>query len=498
MYDNPKMQGLPFRNARTGLACASLAGTLLGMALMVPGCMLAGSPGSSSLGSASTSSNRIDAPDSNSGQQITMAELDGLTKAYADRYMTLIVAACDDISRANPSLEQRRMANLFKTASVTAIYDVATNPDPFTQLIDMLLVVTLQSMVWIDEDNATKLFPGRDEFLVLAIRRAREDIWELARRVMTPKQLDDLDRLMVEWRRQNQDIQFVSFVRFGDFADRRGKSIISEVRSGGGFLAPAKQAIDETRLLAERIFYITKRAPFILSWQAQTIADDLLIKPEVSGALSQLDQIASAADRAASAAESIPALVTSERQALIAEIDAHEKQLSEALAGYRAAVGDTRSLVTELNATMSGATEALAGADQVAKSLDQTIGTLDAFMSAHTAPAGSEPFEIEPFAAAIRDLTLAVKELNALMVSTESLIGSESLNARLDQLNAVADGRLAVAHEHGASLIDLAFTRALMLAIALFLLAIAYRLLTMLLKRDNRSPNNPSGAAPPA
>jgi hypothetical protein len=363
--------------------------------------------------------------------QITMSELDGLTKAYADRYMTLIVAACDEVSRANPSLQERRMANLFKTASVTAIYDVATNPDPFTQLIDMLLVVTLQSMVWIDEDNAARVFPGRDEVLVLAIRRAREDIWELARRAMTPKQLDDLDRLMVEWRRQNQDIQFVSFVRFGDFADRRGKSIISEVRSGGGLLAPAKQAIDETRLLAERIFYISKRAPFILSWQAQTIADDLLIKPEVTDALAQLDQVADAADRAAVAAESIPALITSEREALFSELDAREADLAEAMTGYRAAVADTRALVTELNTTMTGASEALAGADQLARSLDHTIGTIDTLIG----EPGAEPFTIEPYAAAIRDLTTTVQELNTLIASTESLLGSSSLEARIEQLH---------------------------------------------------------------
>lgn len=470
----------------------SVAGLVLSAALglALSACIVAAPSGSSTGGASRSAETPTAAPKPG---QITMAELDGLTKAYADRYMTLIVAACDEISRANPSLEERRMANLFKTASVTAIYDVATNPDPFTQLIDMLLVVTLQSMVWIDEDNAARIFPGRDEVLVLAIRRAREDIWELARRAMTPKQLDDLDRLMVEWRRQNQDIQFVSFVRFGDFADRRGKSIISEVRSGGGLLAPAKQAIDETRLLAERIFYISKRAPFIISWQAQTIADDLLIKPEVTGALAQLDQVADAADRAAAAAESIPGLITSEREAIFAELDARGGELAEAMTGYRAAVADTRLLVTDLNTTITSATDALTGADQVARSLDQTIQSLDELMGERDENAA--PFDIEPYTATVRELTTSIRELNALIASTDALLGSSNLDDRLQQFNTIAETNLAGARTHGASLIDLAFLRAVMLAVVVFFLAVGYRLICMLLKRDTRSPKNPSTAS---
>lgn len=473
------------RTTATPAACA-----LSALALTLGGCIVF--PNSEDAGAASSSNASAGYQPPPKPGQITMSELDALTKAYADRYMTLVVAACDDIIKDNPSLEQRRLANMFKTASVTAIYDVATNPDPFTQLIDMLLVVTLQSMVWIDEDNASLAFPERDEILVLALRRAREDVWELARRVMTAKQLDDLDRLMVEWRRQNQDVQFVSFVRFGDFADRRGKSIISEVRSGGGLLAPAKQAIDETRLLAERIFYISKRAPFILSWQAQTIADDLLIKPEVSTALAQLDQIADAADRAASAAEKVPTLITSEREALISELDAREKQLSETLAAYRAAVADTRALLADVNATM-------AGAGDVTASLNTTITAVDTLLAnqALRAPGDpdAEPFTIEPYAAAVRDLTLAVRELNTLVSSTGSLVGSPALDARIEQLNQAADAQLAAARSHGGSLIDLLFVRAAMLAAFVFLLAVAHLFLSMVLKRDNRKPNTSSGAA---
>lgn len=434
--------------------------------------------------------------------EMTLLKLDGLTKAYADRYMTLVVSACDEIAANNPSLEQRRMANLFKTASVTAIYDVATNPDPFTQLIDMLLVVTLQTMVWIDEDHASEVFPEREEILVLALRRAREDIWDLARQVMTPNQLNELDRLMVEWRRENRDVQFVSFVRFGDFANRRGQSILAEVRSGGGLLAPTRQAIDETRLLAERVFYLAKRTPFLISWQAQAAADDLLIKPEISGTLEQVEKVAAAADRAATAAESLPAAVAAEREALLTAFDEREEQLHAALESYRAAVADSRLLVQDVDSAIAGTEQALGAARAVSESLTELARTLDALMARHAnAPADpdapSRPFDINEYAAAVQDLTVTVRELNTLVASTGSLIDSRAFEDRLDQLNAAVANHIAATRTEAVGLMDHAFRRAVMLAVVVCILAILYRgvslvLTRMLRTRDASHPNNPS------
>ena len=41
-----------------------------------------------------------------------------------------------------------------KLVQVSSILDIVTNADPFTQLLDLTLVVTLQSQKWIDEDLA--------------------------------------------------------------------------------------------------------------------------------------------------------------------------------------------------------------------------------------------------------------------------------------------------------------------------------------------------------
>jgi len=57
--------------------------------------------------------------------------------------------ACDQIEQDNPSATQRRMAHELKLYCATSAFDIASNPDPYTSLLDMTLsvggAVTVQS-----------------------------------------------------------------------------------------------------------------------------------------------------------------------------------------------------------------------------------------------------------------------------------------------------------------------------------------------------------------
>jgi hypothetical protein len=100
---------------------------------------------------------------------------------------------------------------------------------------------------------------------------------------MTADQLEVIDCLIWDWRRRNPGIELVSYVRFDDFASARGKSIIADVKSGGGLLAPvgeATKAVVEMRILAERAFFYAKRLPFLLNWQVRAAVDDVLAESE--------------------------------------------------------------------------------------------------------------------------------------------------------------------------------------------------------------------------
>ncbi|MEQ1517790.1 MAG: hypothetical protein ABL931_15010, partial [Usitatibacteraceae bacterium] len=277
------------------------------------------------------------------GALVTMDELDQLTYAFADRYLTYIVSACEAIEKDNPNAEQRRLAHQIKLVQVSSIYDIVTNADPFTQLLDLTLVVTLQSQKWIDENQAERWFGERARPLIAASRKAREDIWRIAARVMKPDQLEVLDYLIWDWRQKNRDIQLVSYVRFDDFASTRGKSAVAEVKSGGGFLAPvdeAKKAVDEVRLLAERAFYISKRMPFLMNWQMRSAIDETLNDPQVKDITSNFTRVSSTLDR-------IPADIARERAAIFSEMYKQQPFLNNMFAQVRGGVGEANQLVAQ-------------------------------------------------------------------------------------------------------------------------------------------------------
>jgi hypothetical protein len=206
------------------------------------------------------------------GHTITGAELDELTRAFADRYVGLLSSTCDALKKDNPDPVQRREAQDLTLNAATNVYDIASNADSFTRMLDLVVVTTLLSQVWVDDDRAGDVFGDRGEVLVRSLHHGRVEAWALAARVLRPDQLDVLDYTIWDWRRQNPDMVRASFVRFSNFALDRGKSANADVLAAGGFfksIGQTGQSVDEARLLTERMFYRLKREPTLLRWQAE-------------------------------------------------------------------------------------------------------------------------------------------------------------------------------------------------------------------------------------
>jgi hypothetical protein len=391
-------------------------------------------------------------PAAKRADQITQEELEQLTYGFADRYLTYIITATERIERDNSDSVQRRRAHLVRLVQVSAIYDIATNADPFTRLLDLMLVVTLQSQKWIEEDQAERWFGERAVPLIQASRKAREDIWQIAARTMTTDQLEVIDYLIWDWRRRNPGIELVSYMRFDDFAAERGKSIIADVKGGGGLLAPvgqATQAVDEMRLLAERAFFYAKRLPFLINWQVRAAVDDVLSESEareISGAL--LDASRTLAQ--------LPQHIGREREAVFAAINKEQPMFESLASQYRGAISDTADLVAAM--------------DDLTRSSQQTLQMLDHVALAKGA--NGYLFDIREYSATVEKLITALQEANRLAGVTVAVMD----NVQPQQLDLIARGGAAHAQSLADGVIDRAFWRAVALIIVFFVMLALYRL----------------------
>jgi len=352
--------------------------------------------------------------ETDSNQPIMSAELDELTRAFADRYVGLLYSACDALKKDNPDPVQRREAQVLMVDCATNIYDIASNADAFTRMLDLVVVTTLVSQVWIDDDRVAEVFAGREKLLIRALHHGRVEAWALAAQVLRPDQIDLLDYLLWDWRRHNPDMVRVSFVRFSNFAIGRGKSANSEVLAAGGFYANVGrqgQSIDEARLLAERMFYMLKREPTLLRWQVDTLKEDIFNV-----------------------------------------LDDRIKQTDATVANVRAVVSEANELVTSIEPTSKSLNEML-------KTADSVFARFEAWDRWSVDLPGYRKFDIREYTEGLKELAVAVGKMNDMLKSSNELLGSPEWDRRIQQVSQSADERMKMAAEQSQLVMHNAFRR---------------------------------------
>ena len=415
------------------------------------------------------------------GPAIGSAQLDQLTQAFADRYVGLLASARDALKKDNPDPKQRSEAQYLLMNGATNIYDIASNSDCVARVLDLIVVTTLLSQVWIDDDRATEIFGDRAQPLIHALHQGRVEAWAMAAQVLRPEQLDLLDYLLWNWRRHNSDmarvyVQRIQFVRFSDFAVGNGKSAEAEVLAAGGLFANVAQATEEigqARLLTERMFYILKREPTLLRWQAETLQDTMLADPQVSQTLADMHRLTDQIER-------LPKNVAAERQALLSALDERMNRADAAAAEVKAVLGEAKQLVAAMGTAGDSLRETLKMADGLYARYSALAG--------RTTAAESRPFDIREYTEAMKELAVATDKVNEVLKSSNELLGSPEWNRRVQQMNEAADAGVRRAGEQSDQLVNHLFRRVyavlgILFAIVITGLGVAFVLARQLMKR---------------
>jgi hypothetical protein len=394
--------------------------------------------------------------------RMTLATLDQQCMAFGERYLNAVRNGCDEVEQGAQDLQVRADAHLLKLRTANSVYDILTGSSPFAKLMDLVVLVELQYRVLVTDEVAVQVY-GRElaPALVRALFEGRADVWRVADLVLKPDQRKVLADMIDTWRARYPDVQVVAGVRFSEFSEYRGKSVLDGVPLGSGLLAPVSEAtrqIEETRMLAERGLFMTKRMPQLVRWQAEALFNSMMLHPEIR-------KLTETAVRVAGVLETLPARVADERAAIMKRMEDREKAIGAIAQDVRVTASDVKDIVKEFHPLLQESEGVLEAANVLAEKFSPPQG-------AKEAPKDSHPFDIREFTTTVREL--------------RGLLESPAWTARLAEINQAAQSRVKDAGLEVDHLVSSFFWHSVVLIVLAFGLALAYRLIT------RRPPSRPA------
>jgi hypothetical protein len=133
------------------------------------------------------------------------------------------------------------LAQSFLRNGVVASLDIAVGPNPSVNLLDLLVLTSLQT--WSFESNW--IASGIGDAGIPAIERlkkAEAEVWTVAKDILSEEQLETIRGLINAWIAENPHRTVVSLVRFREFADERKMSSLTMRQRARGLLKTISEA----------------------------------------------------------------------------------------------------------------------------------------------------------------------------------------------------------------------------------------------------------------
>lgn len=243
-----------------------------------------------------------------SGEAMTREELEDHVRRFADRYYTRMALAIATIRKTATNDKEVEILQGWQTIAQTTTVDIAIGPNPVTNLMDMMVLTSLEKMVIRDYWMPEVFGEDRGGILLQASTMVEEDIWTIANDVLTAEQQQDLTDLVTEWHAQNPDQIYPWLIRMSEFSGQRAASLDAVKQSGGMLKAvhQAREAAEEMQAFGERVLFYLQRAPAMTSNAMETSVLQLLGGRHVADVLEDTDRFVNAVERLVDVIESLP------------------------------------------------------------------------------------------------------------------------------------------------------------------------------------------------
>ncbi len=397
----------------------------------------------------------------------------------SDNYITATVSRVDRLRRQDRPIDRAEALNL-KLAFSSNVYAVATGSNALASLVDMLVLTTI-SRIRTEKYWLPKVYGESARPILEAMRDQESQTWEFAKTILTAEQLAELRASIESWRneRASRPTTVSTFVTIGLVAEvtKAGRKKASSLPSGVfamldidplAGLDPATRELAQTRLFAERALYLGQRMPQLIGWQMELFTLKTASIPEIQQLLTNSTQLAASGDRLSRVVEEAPALLSSEREKIVAALKSQQ--------------GGLTALSHELGRTLAEGTKMAVSTDAALKTFHGVVAQFD------TGPSdpSSEPFRIRDYAETATDIAHMAERLTELLSALQPNLGPENFA----RLSAQADAIAKRTERRGQEMVDYAFRKGLLfvaLSTAILLAAgLAFRLAGAKIARASR------------
>ncbi|HEY7090700.1 MAG TPA: hypothetical protein VH518_21570 [Tepidisphaeraceae bacterium] len=287
----------------------------------------------------------------------------------ADDFITAIADIYSKVEARAETPEKSAFVREQKVDLALGALNNAVNPYPFAGLMDTIVLMSLARQM--TEDPWSREILGQaDTEAILAVLNAQEaTAWQLASHYLSDDQITELRQLIAKWRSDNPQQRFVAHVRLVDFLDASAAAQSNQPRSptsvfGLLFLDPlagidpAVRQLEQSRDVAERMFFYFQRVPMILSWQTEMLYRRMLSAPQLTRTIDTVSSFSEASGRMADASKQIAATVETFRKEIPEQRRETIDQLQHLVTSEREATISqaTTRIASEREAVLSQAT----------------------------------------------------------------------------------------------------------------------------------------------
>ena len=298
-------------------------------------------------------------------------------------------------------------------AQVTGV-DIAIGPNPVTNLMDMMVLTSLEKMVIRDYWKPEVFGEERGDILLQASTIVEKDIWTIANDVLTAEQQQILADLIVEWHAENPDQIYPWMIRMSQFSGQRAAALEAVKQSGGMLKAvhQARETAEELQAFGERVLFYLQRAPAMTSNAMETSVLQLMGGRHVADVMEDTDRFVNAVEHLVDVIEALP-------DGRLAAVDQFVEGVRE----------ERRLLFEELSSAQPEMQAMLVELRQTLEVVDQITARFD------SGEKNSEPVDVAEYQALTAEVTNAMTELRLTLGALGGVLDSSpALIELVDQL----------------------------------------------------------------